>query len=369
MLGKELIVFCFYFNGPPLGVAVHTRELLRELIPLLVASDYEIKVKCSSDAYRYLSEERVLNPYLVHFPLYDRVVSRFVSLIFQGVERSLHRRRKVVFVMLTNPVASLISFKFCRTISVVHDLNEFDESCKYGYWKSLFRRVQLWYSAKKSDFIVCASDHARRQFSMHLPNVFHKIEVILNGPGNSLAIMPREVSRQILVVGRIDPVGKNLYRAYEVVRQWLQDDASMEVVFVGGINESTRTEAEQFLKLISTTDRMRYQGQVSDQELAVHYSESEFLLFLSKLEGFGMPPFEALRAHCPVIASNGNAVLRDVINVGIVFLDEDVAPPPLDAIRSAINDVQWGEVDEEIGKYSWSNAARAYLSLINRIIE
>ena len=55
-------------------------------------------------------------------------------------------------------------------------------------------------------------------------------------------------------------------------------------------------------------DNIRCLGRCSDGELKALYAHANAFLFPSKTEGFGLPPLEAMRCGCPVIASNGGAI-------------------------------------------------------------
>jgi glycosyltransferase involved in cell wall biosynthesis len=61
-------------------------------------------------------------------------------------------------------------------------------------------------------------------------------------------------------------------------------------------------------------------GYVDDEDVNVLYSNSLFFAYISKYEGFGMPPLEAMQAGTPVITSN-NSSLPEVVGDAAIMID------------------------------------------------
>jgi glycosyltransferase involved in cell wall biosynthesis len=59
---------------------------------------------------------------------------------------------------------------------------------------------------------------------------------------------------------------------------------------------------------------------VDDADVNVLYSNSLFFAYISKYEGFGMPPLEAMQAGTPVITSN-NSSLPEVVGDAAIMID------------------------------------------------
>jgi glycosyltransferase involved in cell wall biosynthesis len=67
-------------------------------------------------------------------------------------------------------------------------------------------------------------------------------------------------------------------------------------------------------------DKIMHLGYVDDGDVNVLYSNSLFFTFISKYEGFGMPPLEAMQAGTPVITSN-NSSLPEVVGDAAIMID------------------------------------------------
>jgi glycosyltransferase involved in cell wall biosynthesis len=68
------------------------------------------------------------------------------------------------------------------------------------------------------------------------------------------------------------------------------------------------------------SDKIIHLGYVDDDDVNILYSNSLFFVFLSKYEGFGMPPLEAMQAGTPVITSN-NSSLPEVVGDAAITID------------------------------------------------
>jgi len=81
-------------------------------------------------------------------------------------------------------------------------------------------------------------------------------------------------------------------------------------------------------------NRIVLTGYVPDDDLAPLYSAAEAFIYLSRYEGFGLPPLEAMQCGTPVITSNTSSLPEVVGDAGILL-----NPADHDAICQAILDV------------------------------
>lgn len=65
-------------------------------------------------------------------------------------------------------------------------------------------------------------------------------------------------------------------------------------------------DAQELREVIAAEcpDRVKLCGKISDAEKCWLYAHAAAFVFPSRLEGFGIPPLEAMRFHCPVISSS-----------------------------------------------------------------
>jgi glycosyltransferase involved in cell wall biosynthesis len=79
---------------------------------------------------------------------------------------------------------------------------------------------------------------------------------------------------------------------------------------------------------------------LSDQELSDAYAGASAFLWPSRLEGFGLPPLEAMGNGCPVVSSDGPAMPEVLGNAPLYFSPDDPG-----ALASRLREL-WADPDE-----------------------
>jgi glycosyltransferase involved in cell wall biosynthesis len=70
-------------------------------------------------------------------------------------------------------------------------------------------------------------------------------------------------------------------------------------------------------------DRIILTGFVPDEDLAAIYSGALAFAYMSRYEGFGLPPLEAMQCGVPVITSNTSSLPEVVGDAGIILDPSD----------------------------------------------
>jgi glycosyltransferase involved in cell wall biosynthesis len=88
---------------------------------------------------------------------------------------------------------------------------------------------------------------------------------------------------------------------------------------------------ERFYRDLPPNDQGRIieAGYVSDEVLPFYYSLADVFVFPSLLEGFGLPPVEAMACGTPVVAANTSSLPEVVGDAGLLV-------PPMDAPALAV---------------------------------
>ena len=200
------------------------------------------------------------------------------------------------------------------SISTIHDVNEWKAITKGKLQTTLRGFIYLDASIKFADKIVAISKTTQEDLYHYRPqlNQTQKLVYIPQGIDSQLIDLPEETIPApdkpfLLYVGRIDPVAKRLLETVKLAQAMREaDNKDWELHLVGGINESTRTAGEAFLKSIEDTPWIHYQGYVSDPALAQWYRQTNAVMFLSDREGFGFPIAEAASMKRWAIISQHN---------------------------------------------------------------
>lgn len=138
----------------------------------------------------------------------------------------------------------------------------------------------------------------------------------------------------------------------------------------GHWNEFITKLDEEISDLGDYKDKIVKLGYIDDEDLNILYNHSLFFAYVSKYEGFGMPPLEAMMCGTPVITSNTSSIPEVVGNSAI-----KVDPKNEDECIKAMEDFYF---NEELRKeYSQKGLERAklfnwdksYKLLSNKILE
>lgn len=317
----KISILCFY-HGPKLGVGVFLDSLLEKLIPILISNKVSIQLVVNSN---FLEKTKI--PFAIIEECEIKEISwlnsSLKSILFNFlIYPILLRKAKIDLVVLpTNPI---IGFNLqVKSLAIIHDLNEFEISNKYGVLRNFFRKkVYLERTLKKANKIVVISQFVLKQIRLNFnlgKEIITNIEVIHNGitPKNDIETIGSLSSEKFfLTVGRIDPLGKNLWLVIEAFEEWKKHPFFNEykLYLVGAVNNSSKKEADQFLASISKNKDVKFLGFVEEQKLSHLYRSAQATLFLSKFEGFGFPLLESFSFGTKVITHSLNDVNKEIGN-------------------------------------------------------
>lgn len=116
-------------------------------------------------------------------------------------------------------------------------------------------------------------------------------------------------------------------------------------------------------------DRVRFLDAVSERELRNLYNHCRAFLFPSDLEGFGLPPLEAMAQGAPVIASAA-ASLPEVLGDASLFAEPN-GEAWIDALTAVLGNAELANSLSERGRkrastFSWGRTAETTMQLYQR---
>ena len=380
---KRQIAILGYYHGPRLGVGVLMDHLVTALASRPdLAGDlvYYTNRNTLGNMTGEISDVTIRTPRMLEMGSLAAVV--WSAIVFPLV---CYFRRIDVCLILANAVVVL---PLVRTVSVIADLNEFEIEAKYGRLRSWYRKhIMLASSVANSRRLVAISDFVSRQLTRCFPHVeSRKVSVIY--PGGGIRVVNSEnttvtpdcstnaTDAFYLVVGRIDPRGKNLYSVLRLYKALEGRFPGHELLFAGGINESTHHEAEKFLDHIESdpdlAGRVRYLGYVSDEKLADLYRKARATILFSAVEGFGFPMVEAFRHGCPVIYNAACEALADNAHGCAIGVDETAVDRELPDELEFLFDPQGRasmtvRMKEVAAMFSWDRCAADFATVLEEV--
>lgn len=218
---------------------------------------------------------------------------------------------------------------FCNTAPLfwknsavmIHDAQVWDVPDTVNWKFRLLYRTLLPRIAAKSSHLLTVSRFSQQRLEHHGVFPLGKAHVVHNGVDHidDLVADPQtlekfELAKQgyLLVIGSLAP-HKNLEFLMRAAAA--RPVGSPKLVIAGGLNSQVFSGGG-----LSDQDGVQFVGRVSDAELKSLYSNALALTFPSLTEGFGLPPLEAMRCGCPVIATTGGAV-PEVLGEAALYVD------------------------------------------------
>lgn len=246
------------------------------------------------------------------------------------------------------------------------------------------RRFHLWYSfvlpriASSARHIVTVSEYSKGGIVEALEVPEEKVSVVYLGvdPGFVIATADEIAATRrkyglpqdfILTLGSLEP-RKNLDR---VVEAWssLAADGRPPLVIAGGLGDR-RVYGNYDADRLRRHKDIQLLGYVPDEDLSPLYSAATVFVYASLLEGFGLPPLEAMACGAAVVVSDTSAMSET--HGGLAFL---VDPGSVESIATEIEKaLQTGrspaEKEEQSRmvkeRFDWSNTAKRTEEILHR---
>ena len=216
----------------------------------------------------------------------------------------------------------------------------------FSHWKGRVAWAVKEHAAVRwSDRVVTVSDAAKRDLIAEFGLAPGRVSVVSEAPDPIFSPRdddPRSRSvlskyridgsrRFLLYVGGLSP-HKNLARLIEAFADGAPPD--VDLVLVGDFGDVFLTHVPALREIVAKRglgDRVNFTGYVPDDDLAHVYSRAYALVQPSLMEGFGLPPVEAMACGAPVLSSRAGS-LPEVVGDGGVYFD----PSSVEAIAGVV---------------------------------
>jgi glycosyltransferase involved in cell wall biosynthesis len=214
------------------------------------------------------------------------------------------------------------------SVATVHDLSLFDEPSAFGWARRVGKQVTTRRSIRRADAVIAVSAFTAERVKARFGR---DSQVVLEAPGPGFAPPSDDVvaavrarfslpERFVLHVGNLEPRKDvpTLARAAAA--------AGLPLVLVGG--HIVTVDAPPGAQLL---------GQVDPEHLPALYATATVVAYVSRYEGFGLPPVEAMACGATVMATRCGA-LPEVAGDGIEFVPVGDAEAQAIALRDLVND-------------------------------
>ena len=198
----------------------------------------------------------------------------------------------------------------------------------HGFKHAAFR-VVLENAIHKSRHILTVSNYTRQSILKHFGVKTDKINVVPNG-----VIPPREArSVSLTALGVYEPyflyVGnayphKNIEMMMHAFAQFHKKHPYTQLVIAGRRDVFSHRLEKEADELGIKGEAVRFIDLPTDEELAALYKNANLFISPSKIEGFGIPPLEAMSYGTPVAAANTSSIPEVCKHAAQYFEPDDI---------------------------------------------
>lgn len=260
-------------------------------------------------------------------------------------------------------------------VTTIHDLTllntyNSDKNWLIFHLKQLVGRFVFHEVCKSSARILVPTDTVRQEVLDFHPGIDGKLvrtyEAADKLQAGKVTPYATPYKKFILYVGQQSDY-KNIARLGDAHQKLLEKHPDLGLILVGRINKSAEKNKAYFEK--QGYKNIHFTGFVEDDQRDWLYENCEAYIFPSLMEGFGLPPLEAMQYDAPVISSN-TSCMPEVLGDAAHYFN----PLDIDDMTRAISEVlsnetlqqgliQQGRVQRD--KYSWKQMAQETLDQYN----
>ena len=233
---------------------------------------------------------------------------------------------------------SIRKIKIIRQVHFVYDLIAIFKP-EFFMEEAATEVNEIMISLTRETIIFAISEHTKKDLISYRPEIKEdQITVILLAADERFKESSNEEKQKevcakygipydapyILSLATIE-VRKNLETVVRAFRQYIVDNTGTKLNLVlAGMRGWKLEQLQQKIDKYENLDgKIYFTGFVEDEDLPLLYSRAECFIYLSRYEGFGLPPLEAMACGVPVISSDNSSLPEVVGDAALTFDCED----------------------------------------------
>ena len=239
----------------------------------------------------------------------------------------------------------------------------------------------IFNAANNADFILSISDYSMKKFLDIFPHYpTERISVVYPGnrfnfnqdsnTGGDCFLNGLEQDKFWLAVGTIEP-RKNLRRLLNAYAVYVKKSADPLSLVLAGGRGWLEDDLEQFVAKLGISQKVKFLGYVSDDELNWLYRNCFGFIYPSLYEGFGLPVLEAMSRGAASIVSNVTSI-PEVAGDAAHYVDPFKEPEIANAICLLAENSDHRKRLKHLAlkqaqKFSWKRCASEVLEIYNQV--
>lgn len=332
-------------NGKYNGAQRYAEEIIRNLDGLVEPDKYELLIFKGNEELIQLKNiaKIVIEP--------TKSVRKFIT-----TYKYLNHGKKL-YVAFSN---ELVPNR--NSIVTIHDIYAFYGVYNNTYMYYVKKKIVAIMNALRAKKIVTVSQYSKQTMIEKLPVKAGKIKVIYNGWQH---LIGKSADYDVLKKYNICEKKYYLYLGRLVKNKnidWIfkiADKNPEDIFLIAGPLSN-----EQFDKYYGKEKNIIYTGYVPNEELRALYKNCKAFLFPSLMEGFGIPPMEALYHGAPIIISNTSS-LPEIYGNSAHYIDPYCYDYNLDELLNEPVE----NPNNILKKFSWEKSAKEWYALIEECIK
>ncbi len=355
------------------GAEVYCKNLIRELAHLDSENQYQVFLSPSgADFSRLHNDNNHFN--FKTIKTRNLLFQRFISLPWETSRNNLD-------ILHTQRVVPL--FCSAKTIVTIYDIAHQIYPSFFSRKDRLAMRSLIPFSAKRADRIITCSETTKKDLInyYHIPEAKIAVIPLAVDLRKYNPLVEPELIRKIrqkykitlpfiLFTGAIEP-RKNLIclvKAFAKLKKLLSSDYLL--VISGTERDENHGYSKKLRESISSLgleNKVMFLGYLPDEDIPLLYKAAEVFVYPSLLEGFGLPPLEAMACGTATVVSSIPSLL-EVVGDSALKVNPNNVDGFAQAIYQLINNTNRRQQLEKEGRkraelFSWRETARKTLLL------
>lgn len=362
----RVVIDCFKLvkgNGKSIGIYNLALNLVRNLAATKSDEDEIIVLGTTKNE----SDFKIPGVRFVYVPYNPekKIVFLLWELFLVTIALQKIKPDKVVFPRGFAPL-----FRVCEEYVIIHDMIPF---YYHKYYPDVLPKLENAYimwrlkaSARCSDWVITVSNASKEDILNYARISAKKISVIYSGQ-NKLSLQGEQKSGNYISAITSGLPHKNAEKILKSYEKYCDVMDNPKDLYIIGIDKSMIDELCPEMTDEKKSHIFCHKFFEKDENMQAVIRGSSYFLFLSRKEGFGFPPLEAMQMGVPVICSNVSSLPEIVGDAAVLVNPEDE-----EAVVDAMLQMEKDEVArryisqgyENVKKYFWKDRIRDYKQLL-----
>lgn len=208
--------------------------------------------------------------------------------------------------------------------------------------------------------IVCISEYVKQEFIEHTHIPEERVKVIRLGIREDLRPYG-ERSRKEFKIGYLGQLDRRK-RIDMLINQFRASRLDAELVIAGqGIDKPLLEN------LANGDSRIKFLGFVPDDKLAAFYNSLDIMVFPTAIEGYGLPPVEAMACRVPTLVLDDAIIPWEVKSRCIIVENLNTAFSSQAYLESLLQHIDYDNNYKFAREHNWSKCVGEYIKLYKEI--